>query len=119
MNIDQLETKNNPDKVQETVEVRQPETVSSGVEDDAQLAQMFGVDQKMLGRYSSKINTIMDWAKANTPEGEDVRWTLRRLETKLGTPPFGVDKISHMAEYAYLWLQNQDINKKLDQYVYR
>ena len=61
----------------------------------------------------------MDWAKANTPEGEDVRWTLRRLETKLGTPPFGVDKISHMAEYAYLWLQNQDINKKLDQYVYR
>lgn len=104
-------------KPQEEVEVKKPETDISVGDSVQELSQMFEIDKNDYGKLSPKINTLLDWAKANTPEGEDIRWTLRRLETKLGTPPMGVDKISHMAEYAYLWLQGREINKKIDKYT--
>jgi hypothetical protein len=31
----------------------------------------------------------------------------------------GTDKVSFMAEYAYLWLQGREINTKLDKYARR
>lgn len=112
-----MEFKDLQGKEKEQVEIKQPES-SISVENSAQeLAEMFEIEKADYGKLSPKINTLLDWAKQNTPQGEDIRWTLRRLETKLGTPPMGVDKISHMAEYAYLWLQSRDLNKKLDNYT--
>lgn len=112
-----MEYKDLQNKEIDQTEVKQPETAVAVEQSDQELAQMFEIDKNDYGKLSPKINTILDWAKQNTPEGEDIRWTLRRLETKLGTPPMGVDKISHMAEYAFLWLQGRDINKKLDNYT--
>lgn len=116
MSINDIDTKFGV-KQEESVEIKSPETVSPVGDSAQELADMFEIEKAEYGKMSPKINTLLDWAKQNTSEGEDIRWTLRRLETKLGTPPMGVDKISHMAEYAYLWLQGRDINKKLDKYA--
>lgn len=114
MNINDVDTKSVSESPE--VEIKKPETISSVGDTAQELADMFEIEKSDYGKMSSKINTLLDWAKANTSDGEDIRWTLKRLEMKLGTPPMGVDKISHMAEYAYLWLQNNDISKKLMEY---
>lgn len=113
MDINSVDTKSI--SKEENVEIKQPETVVSIDQSAQELADMFEIEKSEYGRLSPKINTLLDWAKANSEDG-DLRWTLRRLETKLGTPPMGTSKLAYMAEYAFLWLQNQEINKKLDKY---
>lgn len=115
MNINDIDTKNISPEIQGE-EIKASEPISVGIESAQELADMFEIEKSDYGRLSPKINTLLEYAKANTNDQDDIRWVLRRLETKLGTPPMGVNKISHMAEYAYLWLQNQEINKKLDNY---
>lgn len=114
MDINSVDTKSI--STEESVEIKNPSSVTSVDQTPQELADMFEIEKADYGKLSPKINTLIDWAKLNTPEGEDLRWTLRRLETKLGTPPMGRSRIDHMAEYAFLWLQNQEINKKLDEY---
>lgn len=116
MDINQLDTKGQTQQPEERVAVKEPTPVLSAPNTDQELSEFFEVERAEVGRLSPKLNTLLDWAKANTPEGEDIRWTLRRLETRLGTPPMGRSKIDHMAEYAFLWLQSHEINKKLDNY---
>lgn len=118
MSINDIDTKSAPTEKQ-GVEVKTPETVSPVGNSAQELADLFEIEKADYGKMSPKINTLLDWAKSNTSEGEDIRWTLRRLETKLGTPPMGTSKLAYMAEYAYLWLQNNEINKKLDNYALR
>jgi hypothetical protein len=114
MTINDIDEKNISEV--EEKEIPQPDVLSTGIQTDQELADMFEIEKADYGRLSPKINTLLEYAKANTNDQDDVRWVLRRLETKLGAPPMGVDKISHMAEYAFLWLQERDINKKLDNY---
>lgn len=117
MDINSVDTKSI--SKEDNVEIKQPETVVSTEQTAQELADMFEIEKADYGKLSPKINTLLDWAKLNTPEGEDLRWTLRRLETKLGTPPMGTTRLNYMAEYAFLWLQNNEINTKLDNYVRR
>lgn len=112
-----MEFKDLQTKESEQAEIKQPETTVSVDSSAQELADMFEIDKQDYGKLSPKINTLLDWAKQNTSDGEDIRWTLRRLETKLGTPPMGRSKLDHMAEYAYLWLQGRELNKKLDSYT--
>lgn len=114
-NINDIDTKSIPTE-SKNVEIKDPNTILQVGDSAQELADLFEIEKADYGKMSPKINTLLDWAKQNSEDG-DVRWTLRRLEMKLGTPPMGVDRISHMAEYAYLWLQGQEINKKLDNYV--
>lgn len=118
MSINDLDTKQTEQNAPEPVQPKEPGTITAP-STDQELAEFFEIEKAEVGKMSPKLNTLLDYAKANTPEGEDVRWTLRRLETKLGTPPFGTDKLSYMAEYAYLWLQSRDMNKKLEKYEFR
>lgn len=114
MDINSVDTKGI--SKEESVEIKEPTSVTAYDQSAQELADMFEIQKDEYGKLSPKINTLLDWAKANTPDGEDIRWTLRRLEMKLGTPPMGRSKIDHMAEYAFLWLQEKEINKKLDEY---
>lgn len=115
MDISTLDTKTLEPKEEHTP-IAEPGKVASAPTTDQELADFFEVDKSEVGRLSPKLNTLMMWAKQNTPPGEDIRWTLRRLETKLGTPPMGRSQIDHMAEYAFLWLEAHDANRKLEQY---
>lgn len=116
MAINEMDTKGQEQVKPEPVQPLPPQSVTAAPQSDQELADFFEIEKAEVGKMSPKLNTLMDWAKANTPEGEDMRWTLRRLETKLGTPPFGTDRLSHMAQYAFLWLQANEANKKLDTY---
>ena len=65
--------------------------------------------------YTDEIGWLLEYAKDqaedNTPEG--LRWAIRELETKLGTPPFLEDRVKFMARYAYLFMEGKKTNKEL------
>lgn len=117
MNINDIDTKDKTESPK--VEIKQPGTISGEFDNTEDIANMLGIERSEIGRNSSKLNTLIDWAKLNTDSEEDIRWTIRRLESRLGTPPLGMSKLNQLAEYAFLWMQSQDINKKLNDYVSR
>ena len=65
--------------------------------------------------YTDEIDWLLKYAKDqaedNTPEG--LRWVIRELETKLGTPPFLEDRVKFMGRYAYLFMEGKKTNKEL------
>src|SRR6266567_1791459 len=56
------------------------------------------------GRYQDKINTLLDYAKSQTKDfsPESIKWIIRSLEMKLGSPPLAEKRISFVSRYAYL-----------------
>lgn len=70
------------------------------------------------GEESESVDTLLKWAKANTddhsPEG--LKWAIRSIETKTGTPPLGEKAVTFYARYAYLNLESMRINKELENY---
>ena len=65
--------------------------------------------------YTDEIDWLLNYAKdqaeENTPEG--LKWAIRELETKLGTPPFLEDRVKFMGRYAYLFMEGKKTNKEL------
>ena len=58
------------------------------------------------GEESESVDTLIKWAKANTddhsPEG--LKWAIRSIETKTGTPPLG-EKATRFGYTTYLLLE--------------
>ena len=56
-----------------------------------QVTQMFDLKDSEKSQYRSKLDALIEYAKMKTddhsPEG--IKWALRSLGTKLGTPPLG------------------------------
>lgn len=62
--------------------------------------------------YENEINTLIEWAKQKTGSEDymDLKWAVRDLRLKLGTPTFG-DPVKNMARYAQLDLDEARIKK--------
>ena len=80
--------------------------------------ELFDMMPSEISRNKSKLNTLIDYAKTKTedhsPEG--IKWALRNLSLKLGTPPMGEKLISYMTRYAHLDLESQEIAKEKEKY---
>lgn len=76
------------------------------------VAQIMGVDNRDIHSCSDKVNILLDYAKsqgAKTPE--EIKWTVRELYYKIGTPPFGEKPINFASEYAYLLMEGKHIEE--------
>lgn len=104
-------------EVQETPDVKQQPGEMSPPMDLAKMEviNMLGLKD---GEESESVDTLIKWAKANTddhsPEG--LKWAIRSIETKTGTPPLGEKAVNFYSRFAYLSLESMRINKEIENY---
>lgn len=102
------------------VEVKQPNSIEPPVGEDISLraiSQITG-NENEISQYNSELKTLLDYAKTQTKDysPENLKWVIRQLELKTGTPPFGEKAIKYLARFAFLSLEQQKINKELESY---
>jgi len=68
-------------------------------------------------KYGNEIKTLVEWAKQKTGSEDymDLKWAVRDLRIKLGTPTFG-DPIKNMARFAQLDLDESRIKKEKESF---
>jgi hypothetical protein len=83
-----------------------------------QVAALFDLKPSEISRYHDKLNTLIDFAKSKTdqhsPEG--LKWALRDLSLKIGSPPLGEKLINYLTRYAHLSNESRKVNQELAKY---
>lgn len=104
---------------EEAREIRPPEGLDTPITEDLQIraiAQAVGLeDDSEFELSKEKLQTLLDYAKSQTKDHspESLKWAIRVLETKTGTPPFGEKLVSYLARYAYLVMEKSKIDQEL------
>lgn len=83
------------------------------------IAEMMGIERDSeIAQYDDKLNILLKYAKDTTDDHsiEGLRWAVRSLEMKLGSPPLGEKMVTWMAQYAYLTDQRFKIDKDLKKF---
>src|SRR5664279_1659095 len=92
----------------ETPKEVHPPIVVGDVSGDLELkaiGQVMGLERDSeIGQNQGKLQTLLDYAKTQTEDHslENLKWVIRSLELKLGTPPLAEKRISYVTRYAYL-----------------
>lgn len=79
------------------------------------VGQVMGLEKESeLGQYRDEIQTLLDYAKSQTTDHslDNLKWVIRSLEYKIGTPPLSEKRISYLARYAYLLTEGKKIEKE-------
>lgn len=102
------------------LESKNPETtpVITGGLLEQSLGQMFDLLPSEIARYSDKLGLLIDYAKTQTddrsPEG--IKWAIRALQGRVGTPPLGEKWLPYLSKYAWLKLDEIRLKKEVEQY---
>jgi len=82
------------------------------------VASMFDLKPSEISQYGDKLDTLIRFAQTQTddksPEG--IKWALRQLQGRVGTPPLGERWIPYLSRYAFLSLEIQKINKEKEKF---
>lgn len=107
-----------PDKSHEPVE-GDTVTIPVGVFLTEQVRQMFNMGPNEVVQYKRNIGTLIEYAKMKTNDhsAESIKWIIRRLGTKLGTPPLGEKPVSYLSRFAYLELQGQKVKEEQKRFL--
>lgn len=70
-------------------------------------------------RYKDKIETLLEYVQTQTKDWspENIKWIVRSLELKLGTPPFSEKRINYVAQYAWLCMESQRMEKEKEKFT--
>ena len=104
---------------EEPKEVKPPEQIIGPVGEqlvESAVEQVMGLEsQEDKHRYRDKVATLIEYVKSQTKDlsPESVKWVIRSLELKLGTPPFSEKRINYVAQYAYLLSQKKMLDKDI------
>ena len=115
-----------PDKVDKFSDIDSPK--SHGLEGGEPLQdvliksveQMVGLDTyEERARYQPHINTLLEWAKQQTKDHtpENIKWVIRQLEMRIGTPPIGEKLVSRLSRIAYLEMETKKMNEEIKSYT--
>jgi hypothetical protein len=79
------------------------------------IAQVMDIDSSERHKYADKLGTLMEYVKSQTKDltPENIKWVIRSLELKLGTPPFAEKRINYVAQYAYLLSEKKKLDKDI------
>lgn len=97
-----------------------PEIEQEGVMLREQVGKtLFDFKPSEMASYKDKLNVLIDYAKTKTddhsPDG--IKWALRQLGMKLGTPPLGEKLINYLHIYAKLYLQGRRIEEEKNKFL--
>lgn len=85
------------------------------------IGQVLGLENNSdISKYSPQLKTLVSYAKTQTDDlsPESIKWVIRSLELKLGTPPLAEDRVKFVTRYAYLLNEEKRIvseKKKFEQ----
>lgn len=101
----------------ENLEAKETSTIEGSQGDEINTIAVHQVLEIEAGKYEKEVNTLLEWAKEKTQSDDyqKLRWAIRDLQLKIGTPPFG-DRIKNLARFAYLELEENRIKKEKDSY---
>ena len=107
------------EKKQESVIDKQPEQISAPVRPEvirSSVEQAMGLEsQEDMHRYQDKVDILVEYTKSQTKDWspESIKWVIRSLEMKLGTPPFSEKRINYVAQYAYLMMEKRKLDSDI------
>jgi len=82
-----------------------------------QVGALFDLKPTECQKYANKLNLLIDYAKTQTDDHTIIgmKWAIRSLQGKVGTPPLGQKWLPYLCEYAHLKLEaitrQEDIDK--------
>lgn len=103
------------------IEIKNPDAliIPDGVLLVEQVGQLFDLKPSEVSQYKDKLGTLINYAKLKTddhsPDG--LKWALRSLGTKLGTPPLGEKLINYLHIYARLYLEGVRNKEERDKFL--
>ena len=103
--------------IKEQEVTRDPETISGPIREDLEIKAMLdvlGLEEKERTQYNDKLQTILEYAKMKSTDHsfEGLKWAVRNLGLKLGTPDIGEKLVNYLHRYAYLELEGMKIEKE-------
>jgi hypothetical protein len=82
------------------------------------VGQMFNLRPGEIDNDREKILLLIDFAETLTedrsPEG--VKWAIRSLQGRVGTPPLGEKWLPFLSKYAYIKLESMKMQKEVEKY---
>ena len=82
------------------------------------VGQMFDMRPAEILTWKEKIGLLIDYAKTQTddrtPEG--IKWAIRSLQGRVGTPPLGEKWVNYLSKYAWLKLDEIRLKKEVENY---
>lgn len=110
---------NGVEKAQEPKsELKSENNISSPVLPELQEKAIFQVvgldDSNEQSAYRHKAQTLLEYAKSQTEyhSPENLKWIIRSLELKLGTPPLAEKRVNYLARYAWLEMEESKLKKE-------
>jgi len=109
-------------EVKREFEAPESTPVKEGEIELQQIGQIFDFKPTECQQYANKLRTLIDYAKTQTEDHSitGLKWAIRSLQGKVGTPPLGQSWIAYLTEYAHLKLESlerQDIINKYERNI--
>lgn len=110
--------------VEEPKAIPSPSDVGGSQPDEInqkEIGKLMGLENESdFNKYQPNLKTLVDYAKSQTTDHspENLKWIVRSLSAKLGSPPFGEDRIKFISRYTYLLNEQKRIDaerKKFEQ----
>lgn len=102
------------------IDSQKPEQIEGPVTPQLEInamAQVMGLDgdEAEKNRSMEKLETLLEYAKSKTKDHspENLKWIIRSLELKLGTPPFAEKRINWISRYAYLNMEKRKLDSEI------
>lgn len=80
-----------------------------------EVGKVLGIENESeFNRYQPNLKTLVDYAKTQTTDHStmNLKWVIRSLSAKLGSPPFGEDRIKFISRYTYLLSEGKRIDEE-------
>lgn len=102
------------------IEIKTPPSVSEdGLIMRSEVAKLFDFTPNDISANKNKLDTLIEYAKMKTedhsPEG--LKWAIRQLGVKLGTPPLTERLIEYLHRFAYLELESRRIEEQKNKFL--
>lgn len=97
------------------VEATPSEVVPDGWMLRQQIATLFDLKPNEAESFKDKIDVLIDYAKSMTDDhsSEGLRWAVRDLSYRVGTPPLGEKMINHLVLYAKLKTDRSKLDEQI------
>ena len=117
MNITMVD-QNGQEPVQEVREESKVVPVVLGGLVEQSVGQMFNLRPDEITKQSDQINTLIEYAKIMSEDhtSEGIKWAIRSLQNKVGTPPLGQAWVPYLSQYAYLKIEEHNLKKEVEKY---
>jgi hypothetical protein len=82
------------------------------------VGQIFDMRPNEIQSSKEKLNLLIDYDKSITEDHttEGLKWAIRSLQGRVGTPPLGEKWLPYLTKYAYIKLESLKMQKEVEKY---